>query len=126
MSVVSETNTVFDLEEWVLMTERVLGGGFWCLINVLFLDLGIDYTGVFCLCKFSQLYTYGLHAFMYISYSSIKKPKFKHKNKTMRLLDVNTGKLFYNFSTKSFLTMTHKSEINTEMNAQIAKRKHSK
>lgn len=27
MSVVSETNTVFDLEEWVLMTERVLGGG---------------------------------------------------------------------------------------------------
>lgn len=69
---------VFDFEEWVLLTERVLGRG---PSGVLCLDLGIDYTGVFCLCKFSQLYTYGLHAFTYIFYSSIKLPNLKTKIK---------------------------------------------
>lgn len=59
--------------DWESSGRERGGAGFWCLVNVLFLDPGIDYTGVFCLCKFSQLYTYGLHSFMSIFYSSIKK-----------------------------------------------------
>lgn len=95
-------------------------GGASPVVNILFLDLDIDYTDVFCLYKFSQLYTQWFsYIYTHILNSSKKPSKFKHKNKALKLFDVNIDKFFHNFRIKFCLTMTHISEINTEMNDDI-------